>query len=116
MLPVPLITPDPNNILPPVMLPATLSAVPDVLAIDTKVLAENVTVPLPAAVPILMLVIELATPFSPILMVFVLPVDVAPLARYNICVPVDLPRARKPVCAVPPTVQVPVVIELSNQF
>ena len=74
--------------LPPVMLPATLKADAPVLAMATVVAVLKVTVP--AAVvavtgPMAMVVVDPAKPPTPILMVLVLPVPVAPVAMLAVC-------------------------------
>ena len=65
--------------LPAVMLPATLSADPPVLAIATWAFAKNCTVELPATGPMLILVFELAAPRVPISIVLADPDAVIPL-------------------------------------
>ena len=65
--------------LPPVILPATLSAVPEVLAIATVVFADVVIVALPSAGPTEIAVVLLAIPPVPILMFLKTPEVAAPL-------------------------------------
>ena len=98
ILPTRLIRP-PVSKFPPVMLPTTLSAVPDVLAMATRVAVLNVTSP--AAVvsvtgPTLMFVLDPSRPPTPKAMVLVLPVPVAALDMLIVCVAVDCPTVIVP--------------------
>jgi hypothetical protein len=82
--------------LPPVMLPVALRLP---LTVVLVLLAD----------PIVITVLDPATPPVPILTVFVLPDTVAPIATPKVWLAVDCPTVIAPVCAVPPTVNVPVV-------
>jgi hypothetical protein len=77
----------------------------------TFVFDPNVTVPLPRPGPTEIVVVELAAPFSPMLIVFVLPDAVTPLAMYTGWVPVLCPITITPVAVfeVPPSSILPVV-------
>ena len=79
--------------LPPVILPTALSANPPMFDTITVVLAGNVTLPVPSAVPIVMMVLELATPAVPILMFFVAPSTVAPVPRLYVALAVIVPMS-----------------------
>ena len=65
------------------------------LALDiiTVVLAGNVTLPVPSAVPIVMMVFELAAPAVPMLTFLVLPAGVTPAPILNVALAVVVPMS-----------------------